>query len=90
MDDKQKAFFEKARQGVLKYLADKGGTLTMNELHEYSLNRYLIQHQSFSKMMETFVDEKLVDFDWATMQATITDAGKDFAAAPASTRQTQS
>ena len=80
-EDKQKEFFEKARKGVLKHLVDKGGTLSMDQMHEYSLNRYLIQHQSFSKMMETFVDEGLVDFDWTTMQATITDAGKSFSAA---------
>lgn len=80
MDDKQKEFFEKARKGVLKHLAEKGGTLPMSEMHEHSLNRYLIQHQSFSKMMEGFVDEGLVAFDWGTMQATITDAGKDFIA----------
>lgn len=89
MDDKQKEFFEKARKGVLKNLADKGGTLPMDEMHEHSLNRYLIQHQSFSKMMETFVDEGLVDFDWTTMKATITDAGRNFAAVPATKNQTQ-
>ena len=82
MDDKQNAFLEKARKGVLKHLAEKGGKLPMSEMHDYSLNRYLIQHQSFSKMMETFVDEGLVDFDWSTMEATITDVGKNFISQP--------
>ena len=50
----------------------------MGELHDYSLNKYLIQHQSFSRMMETFVDEKLVDFDYTTHAVTLTEAGKKF------------
>jgi len=78
-EDKQKVFFEKARKGVLKFLNDKGGQLPMGELHDYSLNKYLIQHQSFSRMMETFVDEALVDFDSVTYTVTITDTGKSFA-----------
>ena len=41
---KQQDFFERARKGVLKYLNEKGGTLSMSELHEYSMNKYLIQH----------------------------------------------
>ena len=77
--DKQKAHFEKARKGVLKYLAEKGGQLNMTELHDYSLNRYLIQHQGFSRMMETFVNEGLVKYDEANMMTTITEAGRSFA-----------
>lgn len=77
-DEKQKAFFERARKGVLKFLNEKGGQLPMGELHDYSLNKYLIQHQSFSRMMETFVDEKLVDFDYTTHAVTLTEAGKKF------------
>ncbi len=79
INPKQKEFLEKARKGVLRYLNEKGGTLPLSQLHDFSLNKYLIQHQGFSKMMETFVDEGLVDFDPATHQATITDAGRQFA-----------
>ena len=75
---KQKALWEKARKGVLKYLMEKGGKLPLGEMHEYSLNNYFIQHQRFSNMMETFVDEGLVDFDQGTSEATITDAGRGF------------
>ena len=75
---KQQDFFERARKGVLKYLDEKGGTLTMSELHEYSMNKYLIQHQSFSRMMETFVDHELVIFDSYTQETVITDKGKAF------------
>lgn len=73
-----KKHFERARKGVLTYLNEKGGTLNMGELHEYSLNTYFIQHQRFSQMMETFVGEELLDYDGATQDCTITDKGKAF------------
>ena len=75
---KQQDFFERARKGVLKYLNEKGGTLSMSELHEYSMNKYLIQHQSFSRMMETFVDNELVIFDSFNQETVITDKGRAF------------
>ena len=77
---KQQDFFERARKGVLKYLDEKGGTLSMSDLHEYSMNKYLIQHQSFSRMMETFVDNELVIFDSFNQETVITDKGKAFIA----------
>ena len=75
--DKQKAVFEKAKRGVLKYLLDKGGKLGMGELHDYSMNRYLIQHQGFSRMMESFVNEGLVEYDAATQDTVLTQKGKE-------------
>lgn len=78
MDDKQKAFFEKARRGVLKHLQEKGGRLPLAELHDYSMNKFLIQHQRFSEMMETFVNEKLVAYDFAADIAQLTDQGREF------------
>ncbi len=77
---KQQEFFEKARKGVLKFLDEKGGKLKMGELHEYSLSKYFIQHQRFSKLMESFTDGGLIDYDWETQEATITEAGKKFVA----------
>ena len=72
-DEKQKAFWEKARKGVLNYLDEKGGTLPLGEMHEYSLNKFFIQHQRFSQMMESFVDEELIEFDQGKNEATIND-----------------
>ena len=71
-------FFEKARKGVLKHLDQKGGTLSLGELHEYSMNTYLIQHQRFSQMMESFVNERLIVVDDVSQDSTITDEGKKF------------
>jgi hypothetical protein len=82
-DEKQKQFFERARRGVLQYLSDQGGKLNMSELHEYSLKKFLIQHQRFSIMMEGFVNEGLVEFDWGTQNTTLTDTGRQFLSKPA-------
>ena len=76
--EKQRQFFERARKGVLQYLNENGGKLNMSALHDYSLKKYLIQHQRFSLMMESFVNENLVAFDWGTQDVTLTDAGAEF------------
>jgi len=75
---KFKELFERARKGVLKHVQDKGGSLAMSEMHEYSLNTYFIQHQRFSQMMETFVAEELIEYDDTTQISTITEKGKEF------------
>ena len=77
--EKQKAHFERARKGVLKFLVDSGGALSLSEMHDYSLNKFLVQHQGFSQMMETFVGEGLVEYDSETQMTTITDEGRKFA-----------
>ena len=76
---KFKALFERARKGVIRHIVDKGGSLSLDAMHEYSLNTYFIQHQRFSKLMETIVEEKLVEYDQATQVSTVTDAGRAFA-----------
>ncbi len=75
---KFKEFFERARKGVLKHLNDKGGLLSLGDLHEYSLKTYLIQHQRFSMMMESYVNEDLVTYDNSTDEVLITQKGKEF------------
>ncbi len=75
---KFKEFFERARKGVLKHLNDKGGLLSLGDLHDYSLKTYLIQHQRFSIMMESFVNEELVIYDNAIDEVIITDKGREF------------
>ena len=76
--EKQKQFFERARCGVLQHLQERGGKLNMSDLHDYSMRKYLIQHQRFSIMMETFVSEGLVEFDWGTQDVTLTPSGEKF------------
>ncbi len=75
---KLQEFWERARKGVLKYLQGKGGSLSLGELHEYSMTTYFIQHQRFSLMMETFVQGDLVEYDDLTQKVTISGKGKEF------------
>ncbi len=80
-EERQKAYFEKARKGVLAWLAKReGGAATLADMHEHSSQRFLIAHQGFSRMMESFVAEGLVDYDEGTRTATLTDAGRRFVA----------
>jgi hypothetical protein len=75
---KFRALFERARKGVLKFMIDKGGSLPLDAMHDYSLNTYFIQHQRFSQLMESLVGEKLVDYDPAAQVSTVTEAGRAF------------
>ena len=80
-EERQKAYFEKARKGLLAWLANReGAAATLGDMHEHSSEKFLIAHQGFSKMMEGFVAEGLVDYDEATRTATLTDAGRRFIA----------
>ena len=78
-EEKFKALFERARKGVVKHVIDKGGSLSLEAMHDYSLNTYFIQHQRFSQLVESLVGEKLVDYDPATQVSTVTEAGRAFA-----------
>lgn len=76
-EERQKAFLEKARKGMLTWLDKReGGTAPLGEMHDYSAERYLLAHQGFSKLMEGLVDDGLIAYDRATMIATLTDAGR--------------
>lgn len=80
-EERQKAYFDKARKGVLAWLAQReGATATLGEMHDHSSEKFLIAHQGFSKMMESFVAEALIDYDKDTRMATLTDAGRRFIA----------
>lgn len=78
LNEKQRELFERARKGVLQYLADQGGSLPMADLHDYSARKFFIQHQGFSRIMETFVDGRLVDYRPQDQQTTITEKGREF------------
>ena len=82
-EERQKAYLEKARKGVLAWLANReGASATLGEMHEHSSERFLIAHQGFSRMMEALVAERMIDYDDDTGTATLTDAGRRFIASP--------
>lgn len=65
-----------ARQGLMKFLAKKGGSLPIRELHTHSLVFYQAGHQAFSQLMEGLVADGLVAHDAATQVFSLTDAGR--------------
>jgi hypothetical protein len=67
---------ETARQGLLKFIAKKGGAIPMRELHTHSLVFYQAGHQAFSQLMEGLVGDGLVTYDDATAVFTLTDTGR--------------
>lgn len=71
-----------ARQGLMKFIAKKGGTIPMRELHTHSLVFYQAGHQAFSELMEGLVDEGLVTYDKSAAVFALTDKGRAAIAAP--------
>ena len=65
-----------ARHGLLKFIAKKGGTIPMRDLHTHSLVFYQAGHQAFSQIMEGLVGDGLVTYDQATTAFELTDQGR--------------
>jgi hypothetical protein len=65
-----------AREGLLKFIAKKSGTIPMRDLHTHSLVFYQAGHQAFSQLMEGLVGDGLVTYDAATAAFSLTDAGR--------------
>jgi hypothetical protein len=73
---------ETARQGLMKFIAKKGGTIPMRELHTHSLVFYQAGHQAFSQLMEGLVADDLVSYDRDSASFSLTEKGRA-AVAPA-------
>jgi hypothetical protein len=81
-EEKQRAYQERVKKALLRWMADRGGSAPLRELHDHSEQKYLVGHQGFSKLMEGCVDGGLVEFDRSTGIFSLTDAGRAAAAAP--------
>ena len=68
---------DRARAGVLKFVSDRGGSASLGDIHEFSEKKYLIMHQGFSRLMESMVSDGLIDFDFTSNTATLTEAGQE-------------
>lgn len=71
-----------ARQGLLRFIAKKGGTIPMRELHTHSLIFFQAGHQAFSELMEGLVADGLVTYDKADAVFALTAQGRAAIAAP--------
>ena len=70
-----------ARLGLLKFIAKKGGSIAMRELHTHSLVFYQAGHQAFSQLMEGLVGDGLVVYDEVTSVFSLTEKGRAAVAA---------
>jgi hypothetical protein len=75
---------ETARNGLLKFIAKKGGAIPMRDLHTHSLVFYQAGHQAFSQLMEELVGSGLVTYDDAGQIFSLTPAGHAAVATPTS------
>ena len=78
LTEQQKNLLTRARKGILQYLLEKGGTLPIPELHDYSMNKYFVQHQRFSQLIEQCVDEKLLQYNAVQQTLSLTESGRKF------------
>ena len=65
-----------ARQGLLKFIAKKGGSIPIRDLHTHSLVFYQAGHQVFSQLMEGLVADEYVTFDDGAGVFQLTDKGR--------------
>ncbi len=77
MAEKAARHFEKTRMAMLKLIVDQGGEASLADMHAHSERRYFIAHKRFSDLMESLVDDGLIDFDHGTGMAAISSAGAD-------------
>ena len=68
----------RTRKGVLKFVADQGGTASLADMHKHSEMRYFVGHQKFSQMMEALIAEGLLDYSHADGIGTITESGREY------------
>jgi hypothetical protein len=67
-----------ARLGLLKFIAKKGDSIPMRDLHTHSLVFYQAGHQAFSQLMEGLVADKFVTVDDEAGMFQLTDTGRAF------------
>jgi hypothetical protein len=75
--EKAARHLEKTRAGVLRFVAEQGGTASLADMHQHSEMRYFVGHQKFSQMMEGMISEGLLDYNHAEGTGTITPAGRE-------------
>jgi hypothetical protein len=64
------------QRGLLSFIARKGGSIPMRELHTYSLVMYQAGHQAFSEVMEALVGAAYVTFNNTEATFYLTDKGR--------------
>jgi hypothetical protein len=65
-----------ARLGLMRFIAKKGGSIPMRDLHTHSLVFYQAGHQAFSQLMEGLVGDGLVTYDGTAAVFSLTEKGR--------------
>ena len=73
---KQARHWQRTRKGMLKWLAEQGGTATLADMHTKSESKYFVAHRQFSRLMEEFTEQGLVNYSGATGIVELTEAGR--------------
>ena len=69
--------FERTRRAVLRFIDEQGGVAGLADMHDYSERKYFIGHRRFSDLMETLLEDALIDYDHGAGEARITDKGRE-------------
>ena len=77
-DEKIRKHLLRTKKGLLKFIQKEGGTTDLGALNHHSEIRFLIGHQKFSQLMEEFVAEDLITYNWDTQAIVITEKGIQF------------
>jgi hypothetical protein len=75
-EDRQRQHWERTRRGLLLFVHEQGGRVSLRDLHEHSDKTYHVAHVGFSRMMEELTDQGLLAYDHDTALAAITEAGR--------------
>lgn len=75
-EERQARHWSRTREGVLRFVDERGGKAGLRDMHEYSERTFFVAHVQFSKLMEELTDEGLLDYDHDTATATLTEAGR--------------
>ncbi len=75
-EEKQHRHWLRTRKGMLTWLVEHGGTATMADMHERSEKKFFVAHRGFSRLMEEFTEEGLVEYTATTGLVVLTDAGR--------------
>lgn len=59
---------------MLRWLAEHDGDAPMADMHAHSEAKYFVAHRAFSRLMEEFTAEGLVDY--GSGRVILTDAGR--------------
>ena len=74
--EKQRLFIERARKGVLKLILDKGTPVDLGTIGDFTLQKFFIQHQALSRLIEGLIEDQLLAHNEDAGEFSLTEQGK--------------